>query len=117
MNKISKKELEAKMRSGAVVRDADSKKLYKSELAPSKPVIAPLLDREALKDLNTINETASKRIDAALAAAEKVDGKTQEIMNQITELLKKQTERVPYEFDIIRDEKGTLIKVKATPLN
>ena len=117
MNKISKKELEAKMRSGATVRHAASKKLYKDDQpAPSKADIAPLLDKAALEDLNSINETAGKRIDAALAVAEKKEGQTQELMKQITEMLEKTSKRVPYEFEIIRDDKGNLSKVKATPV-
>jgi hypothetical protein len=117
MDKISKKELEAKMRRGATVRHADNKKLYKGDNpAPSKADLAPLLDKEALKDLNTINETAGKRIDAALAVAEMKDGQTHELMKQITEMLEKTSKRVPYEFEIIRDDKGNLKKVKATPV-
>jgi hypothetical protein len=117
MNKISKKELEAKMRSGATVRHADSKKLYKGDQpAPTKADIAPLLDKAALEELNSINDTASKRIDAALAVAERNDGQTHELMKQITEMLEKGAKRVPYEFEIIRDDKGNLKKVKATPV-
>lgn len=117
MNKISKKDLEAKMRAGATVRHSTDKKLYKPEDKPNKVDVAPLLDKAALKELNAINETTGKRIDAALAVAEKNEGNTQKIMKQITEMLEHSSKRVPYEFEIIRDDKGNLKKVKATPLN
>lgn len=116
MDKISKKDLERKLRSGAVVRHAESKKLYKEEQEPTKQDIAPLLDKAALEGLNKINEAAEKRIEAALSLAQKHDTKTQDLMKQITGILEKQSRRVPYEFEIIRDDKGNLSKVKATPV-
>lgn len=117
MEKISKKDLERKLRSGATVRHADSKKLYKTEQSqPTKQDVAPMLDKAALEGLNKINETASKRIDAAIALAEKGEGRTQELMKQITEMLAEQKQRVPYKFKIVRDEKGNLSEVLATPV-
>lgn len=118
MNKISKKDLERKLKSGATVRHSDSKKLYKTEQPqqPTKQDVAPLLDKAALADLNKINEAAEKRIEAAISLVETTDGKTQSLMESINSMLEKQVQRVPYEFEIIRDEKGNLSKVLATPV-